>query len=108
MESDAYVELLEDASAMFWRLRNPIYPASALHNADFGELEKLHELEYGESFRKTADFLFADHPYNMRRGCDHENLGHESFSSDDRNAMVQLSGAALKPVGHGKQFCMGL
>lgn len=44
-EPAASVDLRREARVAFRALLHVVYPACALHNADFRELEKLHELE---------------------------------------------------------------
>lgn len=76
--------------------RDAMYPTCALPNLDFRELGELHELEYQDSIRESADFVLADDPYNGQRSRDDHDSEHNQLSADDTKAMMCLCEAVLK------------
>lgn len=82
---------------MFRVLKVAMCLTSVLYNANFRELEELHEVEDGEAIRVSADFVLVDPPYNVQRSRGDKKLEHYQFSMEDMNAMMQLCGAVLKP-----------
>lgn len=85
-----------------------MYPTWALHNVVFPKLEELLKLESGESIWESADFLWEDHPCNVRCSPGDKNLGHKRLSVNDMEDMVPLWGAVLKSGGQGylsPRFC---
>lgn len=42
-----------------------MYPLCFLHNMDFHNLVEYHECNFGESFKKTVDFVLVGPPYHI-------------------------------------------
>lgn len=100
------VDLAEESSEMFKRLRGAMYPTCSPNDVDFGEIEDLHEHEYGESVLVSVDLELVEPMYNVQRNRAKKKSDDNCLSADDMKAMVRLCTAVLKPRGHEYLSCM--
>lgn len=77
-----------------------------IHNADFSDLEELHETGSGEQVAESEGFPLCELPYNARHYSEFENTSHYVFRPNDIDNFCNMAKTLVKPGIHSHLlFC---
>lgn len=92
----------------FHRVLKWMYPVCLVHNIDFHDLVKEHEICHVESLVDNLVSLLTDLPCNVPRVQQDDSSHYDRLSTYFLADVVKFGKAVMKPGSHGHLFCSPL
>lgn len=100
----ATMKLSKETKRAIGVLSKPMNSVCYMYDAYFSELVELHKWGSAEELVESVHLLFCDLFYNLRRGSELENTGHEIFHMNDMDTFCYMAKRMTETGFHGRVF----